>query len=117
MSELTTAELHLLKQITDSQERLTGALDEQRRLSAAIVERLVHVEARAENTATLESKIEGLRSEFTHRMNNHSDRLTGLEAVKNRIEGAKGLVDWLNKIWPLFAAGIGLIGIYLNYKR
>ncbi|WOE76334.1 hypothetical protein [Alterisphingorhabdus coralli] len=99
------------KNLTQLNERMQSFEDRQ----ADSLQRLVVLEERSSNTSRLEDRIDKVEEALTNRANNHSDRLTKVEALGHRLDGATSVVEWANKLWPLFAAVIGLVGVYMGF--
>lgn len=115
--DLTQAELHLLKQISDSLTALNSRMEASEAISRQLLERMVRLEERASNASKIEEHITKVESNVTTRLNGHSDRIASLEATRHRLEGASGVADMLNKLWPVFAAIFGAVGVYVGFVK
>lgn len=137
---MSQIELQLLQQITKSLQQMTARLEGMDQIQRETLERLVRVEERSLTAAKVDERIDRVEQQLHDRLNSHSDRITGVEAqarvleertafipddqVKindleakfDKLEGAKGAVEWANRLWPLFAAVIGLVGIYIGLR-
>lgn len=116
MSEMSPSELTVLRQISDTLVSLNSRMEGMEGGQRETLQRLVRLEERSQNTAKLEQRIEKIDAALSSRMNNHSDRIQSLEADRHRIEGASNVALWLNRLWPIFAAGIGVVGVFLGFK-
>ncbi len=117
MSEMSDREHHLLEQISLNLAAITAQLAALDQVQRHTLERLVRLEERQSNAAKVDERIDKVESILHERISSHSDRITTLEARGHRLDGASNAVEWANKLWPLFAATIGLIGIYLGLIR
>ena len=111
--------LEVLKQINEGVAQMGVQMDTRFARNEALAqqanERLARLEAFAENTTRIEREIADLEASTTRRLNNHSDRITSLEARGHRMDGASSVAEWLSKLWPIFAAAFGAVGIYLGF--
>lgn len=118
MSESSTPNelvIQILHQINSSLVTMAERMQGNEQTTSEVLQRLVSVEERIANTEKIEARIEKVETNLSTRLNNHSDRLQTVEARAHKQDGALGAVEWLNKLWPLFAAAIGLIGIYVGF--
>lgn len=111
---MSEAEIQLLKQISESLAHLNSRMETNEAISRQTLERLVRLEERTAAGAKVDERIDKVEGLLTARLNGHSDRIAALEARGHRLDGASSAVEWANKLWPLFAATIGLVGIYLG---
>lgn len=115
VSEMGTTQLRLLEQITESLNHLNSRMETSESISRHMLERMVVLEVNSNNIAKMEQHVAKVEGNLTTRINGHSDRIASLEASRHRLEGASGVVDVLNKAWPIFAAIFGAVGIYFGF--
>lgn len=114
---MSDRELHLLEQISLNLAAITSQIAALDQVQRHTLERLVRLEERQANAAKVDERIDKMEQVLHERVNSHSDRIAALEARGHRLDGASSAVEWANKLWPLFAATIGLVGIYLGLIR
>jgi hypothetical protein len=118
MSENSDYDAHLqvLQQITINLAAVTTQIAALDQIQRHTLERLVRVEERQANWSTVGERIDKIEGVLHDRLNSHSDRIMQLEARGHRLDGAGNVVDWLNKLWPIIAAAIGVIGVFLGFR-
>lgn len=114
---MSERELHLLEQISLNLAAITNQIATLDQVQRNTLERLVRIEERQSAASKVDERIDKVEEVIHNRINSHSDRLAALEARGYRLDGAGNAVEWLNKLWPMFAAGIGLLGVYLSFVR